>query len=148
MQIQLSKQKHYSATLNFRMFLNVRYFQTDSCTRRVITLVFAAAWVACAGGALRLASQERATAVTQRLSWTEMTRDLQLYQKHKFSVAEITSHRSLQNFPASPISVNSLHYCLYLGGDDFLLLSANGAQTIHRSVLSVKDTNTHFHSRL
>lgn len=66
------------------MFLNVRYFQTDSCTRRVITLVFAAAWVACAGGALRLASQERATAVTQRLSWTEMTRDLQLYQKHKY----------------------------------------------------------------
>lgn len=82
------------------------YFPTDSFKRKVITLVFG---FVCAGGALRLASQERATAVTQRLRRTEITTDLPaLSETQVFSVGEITPHRSLQNSPSSPISVNSL----------------------------------------
>lgn len=93
----------------------------------------------CAEGALRLASQERATAVTQWLSLTEITTDLSaLSEKEVLSVGEITP---TQISSVSPISV--AHYCSYLGGEQCFYLP-----TKHRpsAVLFCLLETTHKHT--
>lgn len=97
----------------------------------------------CAEGALRLASQERATAVTQWLSLTEITTDLSaLSEREVLSVGEIT-----------PTQIRTKLFCLtylsrsllFISGWGAVFLSSNEAQAIHCSVLSVRDdTQTHY----